>query len=161
MPSLPVILRALLVWLLIVAAESLHGALRRMLFDPDVEFVVRQVSVLTGAVIIFAITWACIRWLRIKSAAGALGVGMLWVALTLAFEILVGRALGLTWARIASDYDLLHGGLMPLGLLAMALTPWAVRHIKARRQRELIQRLAPAIPAAGGRGIARRDSSGS
>lgn len=160
MPSLPVILRALLVWLLIVAAESLHGALRRMLFDPDVEFVVRQVSVLTGAVIIFAITWASIRWLRIKSAAGALGVGVLWVALTLAFEILVGRALGLTWARIASDYDLLHGGLMPLGLLAMALTPWAVRRIKARRQRDLIERLAPAIPA-GGRGIARRDSSGS
>ena len=44
---------------------------------------------------------------------------------------LVGRRLG--WARIAADYDLLHGGLMPLGLLAMALTPWAVRRLKARR----------------------------
>jgi hypothetical protein len=134
MPTLPVILRALLVWLLIVAAESVQGGLRRMLFDPDVEFVVRQVSVLTGALVIFAITWACIRWLRIRSAVGALGVGMLWVALTLAFEIVVGRALGLSWARIASDYDLLHGGLMPLGLLAMALTPWAVRRLEAERR---------------------------
>jgi hypothetical protein len=134
MPALPVILRALLVWLLIVAAESVQGTLRRMLFDPDVEFVVRQVSVLTGALIIFAITWACIRWLRIRSAAGALGVGVLWVVLTLAFEILIGRALGLSWARISSDYDLLHGGLMPLGLLAMALTPWAVRRLEAERR---------------------------
>jgi hypothetical protein len=134
MPALPVILRALLVWLLIVAAESVQGTLRRMLFDPDVEFVVRQVSVLTGALIIFAITWACIRWLRIRSAAGALGVGVLWVVLTLAFEILIGRALGLSWARIASDYDLLHGGLMPLGLLAMALTPWAARRLEAERR---------------------------
>jgi len=134
MPALPVILRALLVWLLIVAAESVQGSLRRMLFDPDVEFVVRQVSVLTGALIIFAITWACIRWLRIRSTVGALGVGVLWVVLTLAFEIVTGRALGLSWPRIASDYDLLHGGLMPLGLLAMALTPWAARRLEANRQ---------------------------
>jgi hypothetical protein len=134
MPTLPVILRALLVWLLIIAAESVQGSLRRLLFDPDVEFVVRQVSVLTGALIIFAITWACIRWLRIRSAVGALGVGVLWVGLTLAFEIVIGRALGLSWARIASDYDLLHGGLMPLGLVAMALTPWAARRLEADRQ---------------------------
>lgn len=134
MPTLPVILRALLVWLLIVAAESVQGGLRRMLFDPEVEFVVRQVSVLTGALIIFAITWACIRWLRIRSAVGALGVGVLWVILTLVFEIVIGRALGLSWARIASDYDLLHGGLMPLGLVAMALTPWAARRLEAERQ---------------------------
>jgi hypothetical protein len=134
MPALPVILRALVVWLLIIAAESLHGALRRMLFDPDVEFVVRQASVLTGALIIFAITWVCLRWLRIRSTAGALGVGVLWVVLTLAFEIVIGRAMGLGWARIASDYDLLHGGLMPLGLAVMALTPWAVRRLKANKR---------------------------
>lgn len=140
MPTLPVILRALLVWLLIVAAESVQGGLRRMLFDPDVEFVVRQVSVLTGAVIIFGITWACIRWLRIRSAVGALGVGVLWVVLTVAFEIVIGRALGLSWARIASDYDLLHGGLMPLGLLAMALTPWAVRRLEAERRLKTARR---------------------
>jgi hypothetical protein len=139
MPVLPAILRALVIWLLIVAAETLQGGLRRMLFDPDVEFVVRQVSVLTGALIIFAITWACMRWLRIRSTAGALGVGVLWVVLTLGFEVVIGRALGLGWARIAADYDLLHGGLMPLGLLAMALTPWAVRRLKARRGRDLAQ----------------------
>jgi hypothetical protein len=147
MPALPAILRALLVWLLIVAAETLQGGLRRLLFDPDVEFVVRQVSVLTGALIIFAITWAFIRWLRIRSAAGALGVGLLWVSLTLAFEVVVGRALGLGWARIAADYDLLHGGLMPLGLVAMALTPWLVGRLQARRQRPLLQSLAPAMAA--------------
>ena len=135
MPALNALLRILLVWLLMVVAESLHGVLRRALFDPDVEFVVRQASVLTGALIIFAITWACIGWLRIRSTAGALGVGVLWVVLTLAFEIVVGRAMGLDWTRIASDYDLLHGGLMPLGLLAMALTPWAVRRLKAGSDR--------------------------
>lgn len=156
MPTPPALLRAVVVWLLIVAAESVHGALRRMLFDPHLEFVVRQVSVLTGALIIFAITWACLGWLRIRSAAGALGLGVMWVGLTLAFEIGLGRATGLSWARITSDYDLFHGGLMPLGLLAMALTPWAVRRLKARRQRDRIHRVAPATTAGKGRkGVSR------
>ena len=114
-------------------AETAQGSLRRFLFDPELEFILRQASVITGALIIFAITWACGRWMRIRSTTGALAVGGVWVALTLVFEIALGWTLGLTWTRIWSDYDLVHGGLMPLGLLAMALTPWAVERLKVRR----------------------------
>lgn len=131
--SLPVLLRALGIWLLIIAAESVQGGLRRLLLSPEMDFAVRQASVLVAALVIFAITWACLRWMRIRTAAGALGVGVLWVALTLAFELLLGRALGLGWERMLEDYDLLHGGLMPLGLLAMALTPWVVHRLQMRR----------------------------
>jgi hypothetical protein len=127
------LLRVLLVWVLIMVAESAQGALRRLVTDPDLAFWIRQASVLLGAVVIFAITWACLRWMRIRTAAGALAVGGLWVILTLAFEVGLGRILGLGWRRILADYDLLHGGLMPLGLLAMALTPWAVRRLQAGR----------------------------
>lgn len=131
--SLPALVRVLLVWLLIVAAESAQGGLRQMLFGPEVQFLVRQVSVLTGAVIIFALAWACRGWTRTRTASGALATGALWVVLTVAFEIVLGRATGFNWDRIASDYDLLRGGLMPLGLLAMALTPWTVRGLETRR----------------------------
>ena len=129
MPSLPALLRALLVWVLIALAETAQGSLRRFLFGPELEFFLRQVSVITGALIIFAITWACGRWLRVRNTTGALAVGGLWVALTFAFEIAIGWALGLSWTRIWSDYNLIHGGLMPLGLLAMGLTPWAVQRM--------------------------------
>lgn len=131
--SLPTLLRALAVWLLIVATESAQGALRRVLAGPQVEFVVRQASVLIGVAVIFAITWFCLRWMRIRSSAGALAVGALWAGLTLAFEFGLGRALGLGWGRLLEDYDLTRGGLMPLGLLAMALTPWLVRRLQAGR----------------------------
>jgi len=132
--SLPALLRALAVWLLIIAAESVQGAMRRLLLSPEIEFAVRQVSVLAGALVIFAITWVCLRWMRIRTAGEALAVGVFWVVMTLGFEILVGRAMRLGWDRIFADYDLVHGGLMPLGLLAMALTPWAVRRLQARRR---------------------------
>jgi len=133
--SVPALVRALLVWLLIVAAESAQGAVRRVLVSPEADFMVRQLSVFTGALVIFAITWMCLRWMRLRTAAEALGVGGLWVALTLLFEIGLGRLLGMGWDRILADYDLLHGGLMPLGLMAMALTPWAARGLQARRRR--------------------------
>ena len=137
--SLPALLRALMVWLLIVLAESGQGALRRLLVSPEVEFAVRQVSVLTGALVIFAITWFCLGWLRLRTAGEALGVGGLWVALTLLFEIGLGRLMGVGWDRMLADYDLLHGGLRPLGLLAMALTPWVVRRLQAKRTHDLDQ----------------------
>jgi hypothetical protein len=112
----------------------MQGALRRLLTSPEVEFAVRQASVIVGAVAIFAITWFCLRWMRLQTAAEALIVGVVWVVLTLLFELSLGRAMGLGWDRILADYDVLHGGLMPLGLLAMALTPWAARHLHARRR---------------------------
>jgi hypothetical protein len=51
-------------------------------------------------------------------------VGAIWVLLTLGFEIVLGRILmGLTWERIFSDYDIGHGGLMPIGLTIMFFAP--------------------------------------
>jgi hypothetical protein len=46
-----VLLHALAVWLLLMAAESAHGAVRRLLGGPDGPFFLRQVSGLIGAVI--------------------------------------------------------------------------------------------------------------
>ena len=53
MPGLSALLRALLVWVLIALAETAQGSLRRFLFDPELEFVLRQASIITGALIIF------------------------------------------------------------------------------------------------------------
>lgn len=134
LPNLAALVRALLVWLLIMAVETAQGAARELLASPALEFAVRQVAVIVSAGVIFAITWLCMRWMRIRTALGALAVGFLWVVLTLAMELGLGRAMGLSWARIFSDYDLLHGGLMPLGLAFMAITPWLVRRLQPRRE---------------------------
>jgi hypothetical protein len=127
---LAALLRALLVWLLIMLGESLHGALRRLLFSPDVIFALRQASVVVGVLIVFAVTWVCLPWLRLRSPRAALAIGAFWVGLTLAFEAALGRLMGLGWDRIFAEYDLGRGALMPLGLLAMALTPWLVLRLQ-------------------------------
>ena len=51
-------------------------------------------------------------------------VGIVWFVLTLAFEIAFGRyVVHASWSRIASDYDLLRGGLLPIGLLVLTAAP--------------------------------------
>lgn len=124
-----------MLWLVFIVAESAQGALRRILVSPRVELAAHQLSVLLGVAVIFAITWLGWRWMRLRSARGALATGVLWVILTLAFEIGLGRALGASWEALAADYDPRRGGLMIVGLLAMALTPWVVGRLRARDRR--------------------------
>jgi hypothetical protein len=132
-PLLALLIRALLVWLLIVITESVQGILRRLFLQPLVgDLVASQIGVLIGVALIIVIAAATSGWLRLRSSKECLLIGLLWVALTLAFEVELGRMLGLSWARIASDYDLSRGALLPLGLVIMALTPLIVRWFRTR-----------------------------
>jgi hypothetical protein len=131
--------RAALIWLLLMFAESLQGAARHLLVSPALQQAFRQLSVMVGVVVIFAITWGFMPWMRIRSARQALAIGALWALFTLAFEFGVGRIMGATWSRILADYDLTRGGFMPLGLFAMALTPWIVWRLQARRHQDALR----------------------
>ncbi len=126
------LLRALFLWLLFILVESLQGALRHWLLGPEMEIAMRLASVTAGVAVIFAVTWFGWSWLRPRSYGAALATGALWAVLTLAFETGLGRLQGVSWDRLAADYDPRRGGFMAIGLLAMALTPWAVGRLKTR-----------------------------
>ena len=116
--------RALMVWVLIVIAESIHGILRQLLLVPVTgDLSARQIGVLTGSAIIFAIAWACICWINARSFTEQLSVGLLWVVLIVIFEFSLGAALGYSWERMLSDYNLAEGGFMGPGLLFMLFAP--------------------------------------
>jgi len=126
-----VLKRGLVIWIIIIIAESLHGTARQLLLEPLLgDFRARQISVFIGAIIIIAITFVFVRWLKGSRVTDFIMIGSLWVILTVGFEILLGRfAMGLSRERIASDYNLAAGGLMPLGLLAMLLAPVTLARI--------------------------------
>ena len=132
MPTLTTLLRILFVWALIAVAETAMGAVRHMLVSPQAEFAVRQAAVFVSLGVTFAITWLALPWMRLKTQAGALAVGAVWAAFTVAFDLILGQALGFGWDRLLEDYDLAHGGMMPVGLLLMVLTPWAALRLRGR-----------------------------
>lgn len=119
------LLRAFLVWLLIIAVETVHGILRAVLLLPLVgDFPARQIGVVTGSLLILWVAWLSILWLAARTRRELLGVGLLWVALTILFEITLGRLiLDLPWRRLFEDYDLTQGGLLGFGMLFLFLSP--------------------------------------
>lgn len=121
------VMRAAIVWLLIILTEIAHGVVRAIFLIPAVgDFPSRQIGVFSGSALFFLVALAAARWMQLANARQAFVAGSGWALATFAFEMLFGRyAVGASWERLLADYDLLHGGLMPIGLALMALCPYA------------------------------------
>ncbi|MFN0122288.1 MAG: hypothetical protein ACKV2V_17470 [Blastocatellia bacterium] len=120
-----VFFRAVAVWLLIIVAESIHGTLRELLLKPYAgDLRARQIALFTGMLIILCVAYAFIRWIRAATTRALLLVGLLWVALTLAFEFGLGLfVLGYSWERMIEDYDFTRGGFLSFGMIVLWLSP--------------------------------------
>jgi hypothetical protein len=125
--------RALGVWLVIIAAETIHGVLRQILLVPLVgDLRARQIGVLIGSLLIFAVACWLGRSIGARTAKGQLTVGAGWVVLTVAFELGLGALLGLTRERMLADYDPRAGGFMLFGLVFMWLSLWLAARVRQR-----------------------------
>ncbi len=124
--------RALVVWLIIICAEILHAVLRSLFLEPFVgDFRARQIAVFTGALIILSIAFFFIKWLRAANYFQLFIIGFFWLILTISFEIAFGKfVLNLSWERIVEDYNILNGGLLPLGLLFLLFSPLIAAKIR-------------------------------
>ena len=116
--------RAIGIWLTLIAVESIHGVMRRLFLEPHLgDLRARQVSVFTGAVLIMLVFWFTLKWLGPQPVRRWWTFGLLWLALTLMFEIGLDRATGMSWDRIVSDFDPRRGGLLAFGMLVILVGP--------------------------------------
>jgi hypothetical protein len=120
-----IFLRAFAIWLLFIVAESVNGTIRELWLVPALGDVrAHQVGFVSGSILILTIATVFIRWLHPSRILELLQVGLLWLVLTLGFEIGLGRLiLGYSWNRIAADYNPSQGGLMAFGLLLLLVAP--------------------------------------
>ena len=125
--------RAVLVWLVLMIVESVHGMLRTLFLAPHTgDFRARQIAVFTGSCLIVGVSYLFVRRLRAEGTRALLLVGLLWVALTVAFDFGFGHVVfGRSWENLASDYNLVHGGLMPIGLVVLLLSPAIAARLRA------------------------------
>jgi hypothetical protein len=126
-----VLTRALKIWVALVATESIHGVMRRLVLEPTLgDLRARQVSVFTGSLLILLVFWFTLPWLGPQPVRRWWQLGLLWLVLTLTFEVGLGRATGMSWDRLASDFHPGRGGLLAFGMLVIAIAP---RILAARR----------------------------
>ena len=131
-----IVVRAIAVWLVLICAEILHGIARGIFLVPYVgEFRSNQIGVFTGSIIILAVALAFVRWIGASRTNSLLAVGVLWLGLMLAFEILFGRfVIGASWERLATDYNVFEGGLLPFGMAVLLLSPLIAGKIRGTPQ---------------------------
>ena len=122
--------RALVVWLGILLAANVNGALREALLIARFgEVAGRALSTLILCGLVLLLTWLTIGWVGPSTPGQALEVGGFWLLLTLAFEFLVGHyVFRKPWAALLEDYDVSRGRIWVLVLVVVLLAPlWAAR----------------------------------
>jgi hypothetical protein len=129
--------RAVAVWLALMAAEVAQGTLRTLYVAPSLgDRRARQVGVFSGSAMNLVIASLAASWLRATTTRAQLPVGLVWVMLTVVFEVGLGRVvLRYPWRRVAADYDLPRGGLMPIGLAILAAAPLVAARVRRARGR--------------------------
>jgi hypothetical protein len=122
-------LKALALWLLLgVLAVALGGVRQAWLAPALGDFRAHQAETLFFCAVIAAVAWPGMRWMRATRSQG-LRVGLLWLALTVAFELGVfGLLLGHPWSELLADYNIAEGRLWPLVLATELVAPWLFAH---------------------------------
>lgn len=122
------LIRAVLAWLAILVLAILNGALREGLLIPRLgERTGHIISTLLLSALVLLAAWILVPWVRPLTRRDAWLIGVLWVALTLAFEFLAGHyVFRNSWDRLLADYDLAQGRIWVLVLITTLFAPVGV-----------------------------------
>jgi hypothetical protein len=126
--------RALGVWLLLALAMVANGVARLYLLVPLLgERGAELASAATGIALILAITRPFIRSLDFATPREHVEIALLWVGLTVAFELGFGHYVaGTSWSALLANYDLLAGRTWPIVLAFVAASPFLWRRHEHR-----------------------------
>lgn len=118
--------RGLLVLLLIMSLETVHGILRGMFLVPRIgEKMSNLVGWPVAMVIVLAVSTVLIGWTRVTGTKPLLRMGAVWAVVTMVFEVIIGLLRGLDASRIWAEINPLAGGLILYSLIVMLLAPLA------------------------------------
>ena len=120
------ILKYSLAWLPMVLSAIINGAARYFLYGKKMtELRAHQVSTVLGAILLGVYIWVVILYLRPGNAGQAIGAGLLWLILTVAFEFIFVRLVaGHSWVRLFGDYNIFAGRLWAPLLVWITLAPY-------------------------------------
>jgi len=101
--------RAVAVWLVLMGVEFVHGAVRTIFLAPRVgDFLARQIGVFSGSFLIVLVAYLLVPWIHAEHTKSLLCVGLLWLTLTVLFELgfghfVFGRS-EKAWDRISMSF---------------------------------------------------------
>lgn len=126
------LIRALLAWLVLLALAVVNGAAREAWLIPRIGGSAgHAVSSLSLSALILLLSWLTIGWINPATARDAFLIGLVWLALTLAFEFLAGHyVFRKPWTELLADYDILSGRMWVLVLVTTTLAPLLTANLR-------------------------------
>lgn len=118
--------KGFLAWCLIGLVEVGHGVLRAKFLAPKVgDFRSRQIAVFTGSLLIGLITLLTFPWIGFENPTQGFEVGILWFVLMFCFEMILGHyVFRFSWKWLLSDFNILKGRLLAIGMFFLLMAPW-------------------------------------
>ena len=115
-----------LVWVPMVAIAIANGVVREAWYGKHLsELAAHQISTLIAVILFGVYIWFVVRFWRPTSKVQAIAIGLIWLAMTIAFEFVFGHYVaGQSWERLLHDYNLLAGRVWPLVLFWIAVAPY-------------------------------------
>jgi len=123
--------KSILIWLLIIPLAILNGGLREAFLTPRLgESCAQPISGIILIILIFIVSFIFIPRIGKGLPKTYWKIGILWVAMTIVFEIILGLAMGDTFTELLKAYDITTGNLWLLIVLLTGVMPWLVAKIK-------------------------------
>jgi hypothetical protein len=115
-----------LAWIPMVLIAIANGALREVWYRKHFnELQAHQLSTLSGILLLGVYIRVIIRVWQPESSEHALSIGLIWLALTIAFEFLFGYYVnGLSLNTLLHDYNLFVGRVWVLVLVWVTVAPY-------------------------------------
>ncbi|MGB5444538.1 MAG: hypothetical protein WBM99_03440 [Psychromonas sp.] len=119
-------LKAIGIWLIIVFAAICNGLFREKVLTSLIGAkLALPVSGLLLSLLVLFVAFIFIPFFNTQQPGIYFAVGILWVAITLAFELLFGHfVLDKSWQEIIQVFDIRNGDLFTVVLLITAVAPW-------------------------------------
>jgi hypothetical protein len=120
-------------WFGLVVLGLLNATIRQVVYARYLsELAGHQISTLTLAVLVGLYAWALSGFLKLSSPGEAIGVGLMWMVLTIVFEFALGRyVVGDSWGNLLRAYNLLEGRVWGLFVLWVGVAPYVFYRIEA------------------------------
>ena len=123
-------LQALGVWVLFLILAIVNAALRENVYGSVLRTELRAHQISTVMIVVLFLTIMYLFFSRTRASytgADLLLIGILWLALTIAFEFCFGHyVMGNPWSQLLHDYNLLAGRLWILVLVNLLIGPYVI-----------------------------------
>lgn len=125
--------RGMILWLVIMVAETVHGVLRGAVLSPYLgESQSARIGWPVGVLLVLIISVTGLRWTGLSGNWTLLRLGAVWAAATVAFELLIGLLRGLDGTALLAAINPLTGSIA-YSAIVMLMAPLLAWRMSRRR----------------------------